>query len=132
MAASAGDKFVERAYDRACQLLAANDGMFFTRIGPYLLAEILVELGADAIGLMPPGFLSPVSWMNVGSLLQPFAAMASRQDIREAVNLHVYTEIWRTLGLGLARPPGRETFLGRLYADHCGNEELSMATAVNG
>lgn len=131
MAAPAGDEFVGRAYERARMLLASNDNMFFTRIGPYLLAEILVEMGVDAIELMPPGFLSSISWMNAGSLLQPFAKVMARQDIRRAINLHVYTEIWRTLGLGLDRPPDPETFLGRLYADHFDDEEFSMQTEVS-
>jgi hypothetical protein len=130
MAAPAGDALMARAYQRACVLLAANDRMFFTRIGPYLLAELVIEMGVDGIELMPPGFLSPVSWMNTASLLQPFERMMAREDIRQAVNLHVYTEMWRTLGLGLDRPPGRETFIGRLYADHLG-EENAMQEAVN-
>jgi len=130
MAMPAGDEFIGRAYERARALLADNDGMFFTRIGPYLLAELLVETGVDAIELMPPGFLSPVSWMNVGSLRQPFAKVMAQQKIRQAVNLHVYTEIWRTLGLGLDRPPGPETFLGRLYADHFGEEQSPMQKAI--
>jgi hypothetical protein len=67
---------------------------------------------------MPPGFLSPVSWMNTASLLQPFERMMAREDMRQAVNLHVYTEMWRTLGLGLDRPPEPDTFIGRLYAHH--------------
>ena len=113
MAAPAGDALMARAYERACALLSESDKMFFTRIGPYLLAELVIEMGVDAIELMPPGFLSPVSWMNTASLLQPFERMMAREDIRQAVNLHVYTEMWRTLGLGLDRPPGRETFIGR-------------------
>lgn len=119
-----------RAYQRACVLLAANDRMFFTRIGPYLLAELVIEMGVDGIELMPPGFLSPVSWMNTASLLQPFERMMAREDMRQAVNLHVYTEMWRTLGLGLDRPPEPDTFIGRLYAHHFG-EENAMQEAVN-
>ena len=130
MAAPAGDALMARAYERACALLAANDKMFFTRIGPYLLAELVIEMGVDEIELMPPGFLSPVSWMNTASLLQPFERMMAREDMRQAVNLHVYTEMWRTLGLGLDRPPEPDTFIGRLYAHHFG-EENAMQEAVN-
>jgi hypothetical protein len=117
MAAPAGDAFVGRAYERACVLLK-SDKMFFTRIGPYLLAELVAEMGSDAVELMPPGFLSPISWMNTGSLLQPYDAVAARPAMRDAINLHVYTEMWRLLGLGLDAPPGPETFLGRLYTRH--------------
>jgi hypothetical protein len=123
MAAESGDAFVSRAYERARELLASNKPMFFTRIGPYLLAEVALELGVDTIEMMPPDFLSPISWMNTASLLQPFDLLMARKEFREAVNVHVYTEMWRTLGLGLERPPGSETFLGRLYADHFGSEE---------
>lgn len=130
MAAPAGDEFVARAYERARQLLAENDRMFFTRIGPYLLAELVVEFGADKIELMPPAFLSPISWLNAASLLQPFDAVMSRLEFQQTVNLHVYTETWRTLGLGLGRPPSPTSFLGRLYAAHFG-EEASPREAVN-
>lgn len=115
MAAPAGDPFVARAYERATALLR-TDKMFFTRIGPYLLAELALEMGVDTIELMPPDFLSPVSWMNTGSLLQPYEAVAALPAMHAATNLHVYTEMWRMLGLGLDRPPPSETFLGRLYA----------------
>jgi hypothetical protein len=130
MAAPAGDPFLARACERSRELLASAEGMFFTRIGPYLLAELLVEMGVDTIDLMPPGFLSPVSWMNAGSLLQPFTAVMARREFRDAVNLHVYTEIWRTLGLGLDRPPGPDTFIGRLYADLVGETDAEPQ-AVN-
>ncbi|MBX9823531.1 MAG: hypothetical protein K2Y27_00915 [Xanthobacteraceae bacterium] len=119
MAAPAHDPFVGRAYERACELLKSEE-MFFTRVGPYLLAEGVVEMGADSIELMPLGFLSPVNWMNTGFLLQPHEAVSARLDVRAATNLHVYTEMWRMLGLGLDRPPPPETFLGRLYADAFG------------
>jgi hypothetical protein len=123
MAAPAGDEMVSRACERAEALLAARESMFFTRIGPYLLAEIALELGVDQIELMPPGFLSPISWMNTASLLQPFEQVMARPEFHGAINVHVYTEMWRTLGLGLDRPPPADTFLGRLYADHCGETD---------
>jgi hypothetical protein len=117
MAAPSGDKFLAIACERADGLLRSPD-MFFTRIGPYLIAEIFAEMGTDSLELMPLGFLSPVDWMNTGSLLQPYEKVAARPEFRNAVNLHVYTEMWRTLGLGLDRPPHPATYLGRLYADH--------------
>ena len=123
MAAPAGDAFVARAYERAAALLKA-DTMFFTRIGPYLLAELVAEMGSDVVELMPPGFLSPISWMNTGSLLQPYERVAARPEMSDAVNLHVYTEMWRLLGLGLDQPPGAESFLGRLYAQHFDEEPV--------
>ena len=119
MAAPAGHAFVERAYERACELLRA-DGVFFTRIGPYLLAELLLESGVDAMDLMPPNFLSAVFWMNTGDLLEPYETIERRLRERDAVNLHAYTEMWRMLGLGLDKPPGVETFLGKLYAEKFG------------
>jgi Glycosyltransferase sugar-binding region containing DXD motif len=126
MAAPAGDTFVERAYARAQALLSKKEDMFFTRIGPFLLAELLVEQDVDAVELMPTGFLSAISWMSAGMLLQPYAKLMARSDIRQAANLHVYTEIWRTLGLGLERPPSPETFLGRLYAEHFREESADL------
>jgi Glycosyltransferase sugar-binding region containing DXD motif len=120
MAAPAGDELVGRAYDRARALLASNEKMFFTRIGPYLLAEVALDLGVDTIELMPPAFLSPISWMNTATLLQPFDVLMSREDFKQAINIHVFTETWRTLGLGLDQPPSPQTFLGRLYADRLG------------
>jgi hypothetical protein len=110
MAAPARDPFVARAYERAAALLK-SDKMFFTRIGPYLLAELVAEMGSGVVELMSPGFLSPISWMNTGSLLQPYESVAARPAMRDAVNLHVYTEMWRLLGLGLDAPPNRETFI---------------------
>ena len=120
MAAPANDEMVVRAYERACAILSSKDKMFFTRIGPYLLAEVALDLGVDKVELMPPNFLSPISWMNTASLLQPFDMLMARQEFQRAINVHVYTEMWRTLGLGLDRPPGEDTFLGRLYARHFG------------
>lgn len=130
MAAPAGDPFLARACERSRELLASAEGMFFTRIGPYLLAELLIEMGVDTIDLMPPGFLSPVSWMNAGSVLQPFTTVMTRREFRDAVNLHVYTETWRALGLGLDHPPGPDTFIGQLYADLVGQTEAEPR-AVN-
>lgn len=129
MAAPAGDPFLARAYDRAVSLLSSSERFFFTRIGPYLLAELLIEMGVHHIELLPPGFLGPVSWLNAASLLQPFEVMMARQDVRQAVNLHVYTETWRALGLGLDCPPSPATFLGRLYYHHFGREKSSQEPA---
>ena len=53
----------------------------------------------------------------------------ARPEFQEAVNVHVYTEMWRTLGLGLDRPPSRESFLGRLYVEHFG-EDAPIQRAV--
>jgi hypothetical protein len=130
MAAPAGDEMVVRAYERAHAILSSNGKMFFTRIGPYLLAEVALELGVDKIELMPPSFLSPVSWMNTASLLQPFDVAMARQEFRQAINIHVYTEMWRTLGLGLDQPPSEETFLGRLYANHFGEQNPTEADST--
>ena len=121
MAAPARDPFVARAYERACDLLK-SEKLFFTRIGPYLLAELVAEMGAGSIELMRLGFLSPVNWMNTGFLLEPYETVSAKLNIKGATNLHVYTEMWRMLGLGLDRPPPPETFLGRLYADAFGAE----------
>jgi hypothetical protein len=126
MAAPAGDALIGRAYERACELLRSDD-MFFTRIGPYLLAELLVEAGVESMQLMPPNFLSAVFWMNTAVLLEPYEAVVRRPAMRDAVNLHVYTEMWRLLGLGLDAPPSEETFLGRLYADRFGRDEVRAA-----
>lgn len=121
MAAPARHAFVGRAYERACELLRAED-VFFTRIGPYLLAELLVECGVESMSLMPPYFLSAVFWMNTADLLHPYESLMQRLKGHDVVNLHIYTEMWRMLGLGLDKPPGRATFLGRLYAEHFDKE----------
>lgn len=121
MAAPAGDPFVERAYERASELLATNE-MFFTRIGPYLIAELIVEMGVSCTDIAPMGFLSPIGPMNTSVLFGPHAALAGRPDFKNALNLHVYTEVWRVLGLGPTRPPAPEAYLGHLYARHCGEE----------
>nr|VFJ52743.1 MAG: Glycosyltransferase sugar-binding region containing DXD motif-containing protein [Candidatus Kentron sp. FW] len=63
MAVPAGDKFMELACERSLELIESKE-MFFTRIGPYLLAELLVEERADEFDLMPPFFLNPVPWMR--------------------------------------------------------------------
>lgn len=120
MAAPAGDELVTRAYARARALLSSDEAMFFTRIGPVLLAEVALELGVGAVELMPLSFLGPISWINTAFLLQPFEVVMARPEFQQAVNVHVFTETWRTLGLGLDQPPSKETFLGRLYADHFG------------
>jgi hypothetical protein len=119
MAAPARHPFMERAYERACELINA-DGVFFTRIGPYLLAELLVEAGVDSMTLMPTNFLSAVFWMSTANLLQPYEDFARRLREQEVVNLHVYTEMWRMLGLGLDQPPSAATYLGRLYEERFG------------
>jgi hypothetical protein len=122
MAAPAGADIMERAYDRASALILSGD-MYFARIGPQLLGEILADGGLEDAFLMPPGFLSPVSWMNTGTLLRPHDEVMARQEMKNIVNMHVYTEMWRMLGLGLDRPPLESTFLGRLYAEKFGARE---------
>lgn len=128
MAAPAHDPFMGRAYERSSEILA-SDKMVFTRIGPFLLAELLLEAGPGEVELMRPGFLSPINWMNTGSLLQSYDTMAALPTFKSAVNLHVYTEMWRLLGLGLDAPPPADTFLGRLYDDHFG-ENTSRESRV--
>lgn len=128
MAMPPGDPFVAEAYRRAEELLHSNR-MFFTRIGPYLLAELLTEAGLDHVDLMPPHFLSAVFWMNTGSLLATYESVSKRADISRAINLHVYTEMWRLLGLGLETPPDPATFLGTLYYRHF-PDELPIRTVA--
>lgn len=130
MAAPARHPFVAQAYERAQKLLHDGD-MFFTRIGPYLLGELIAELGVTSVELAPLGFLGPVNWMNTGSLLQPFETVAARPAFREAANLHVYTEMWRILGLGLDKPPPAKTYLGRLYRHHCVDPEAEPRAVVS-
>jgi hypothetical protein len=61
--------------------------------------------------------------MNTGTLLRPHDEFMDRHDMKNIVNMHVYTEMWRMLGLGLDRPPLESTFLGRLYAEKFGARE---------
>ncbi len=56
--------------------------------------------------------------MNTAFLLRSYDTVTARAEFQHAINVHVYTEVWRMFGLGLDRPPDRATFLGRLYADH--------------
>jgi hypothetical protein len=116
MAAPAGDEFAVRAYDRARALLADRN-MFFTRIGPYLLAELVLEMGIEKVEIMPPQFLGPITPMNAALLFQPFNLVAARKDFQQLINIHAYTEIYRVFGFALDQPPDPESFIGRLYAD---------------
>lgn len=122
MAAPAHSAFVTCAYERSLELLHGKE-LVFTRIGPHLLAELLLEFGVDTLEVMPPNFLSAISWMNTATLLHPYDSVMARLEACGAVNLHVYTEMWRMLGLGLDAPPAPDTFLGHLYAQYFPDED---------
>jgi hypothetical protein len=130
MAAPAGDELVVRAYERARAILAADREMVFTRVGPYLLAEVVLEIGVDKVEIMPPSFLGPISAMNAAFLFQPLDLVMAHRGFQDLVNIHIYTEMWRILGFAFDRPPSPQTFLGRLYADHL-IEEDSTRSVVN-
>lgn len=114
MAAPADDPLQRCALDMAMRI-SDTGNVFFTRIGPQLLAELLGDGGLQGYRLMPTAFLNPVGWMETGALLAPFEQTAARRDITAAPNLHVYTETWRLIGLDLTAPPKGDFFLARLY-----------------
>lgn len=114
MAAPANDPLQKTALKAAEELLADGD-IHFARIGPELLAELLGEGGLQGYQVMPPHFLNPIGWMETGRLLQPFEQTRRMGVLQNAHNLHVYTETWRLIGLGLAQPPKGDGFLPTLY-----------------
>lgn len=115
MAAPAGCPLQQTALARARSLRDRGD-MHFARIGPELLAELLWRMGPLGYALPGPEFLNPLGWMETGRLLAPFADVAALPVLKTARNIHVYTETWRLIGLGLNAPPEGESFLGALYA----------------
>jgi len=114
MAAPANDPLQRTALETAQELLASGE-MHFARIGPELLAELLGDGGAQGYQVLPPHFLNPIGWMETGRLLQPFETTRRIEVLQKAHNLHVYTETWRLIGLGLTRPPEGGGFLPTLY-----------------
>ncbi|SNY50086.1 Glycosyltransferase sugar-binding region containing DXD motif-containing protein [Pseudooceanicola antarcticus] len=114
MAAPAGDPLQRLALETAQELLR-DSTLHFARIGPELLAELLGDLGAGSYRLLPPQFLNPIGWMEVGRLMEPYEAVRASQSLDHAHNLHLYTETWRTIGLGVNAPPEGAGFLPTLY-----------------
>jgi hypothetical protein len=122
MAAPPDDPLQRTALAAAEELRAGND-MHFAQIGPELLAQLLAAGGHKDYDLMPPDFLNPIGWMQTGQLLAPFDTMRRAPCLSAARNIHVYTETWRLIGLGLDTPPPAQSFLGTLRA------RLAEATA---
>lgn len=114
MAAPANDPMQRQALAAAEEVLA-TEAMHFARIGPELLAELLGQGGQQGYQVLPPHFLNPIGWMETGRLLQPFGATRQLPVLQNAHNLHVYTETWRLIGLGLSEPPKGDGFLPKLY-----------------
>ncbi len=114
LAARAGDPMLRRAVERSRQVIEA-DGVHFSRIGPDLLAELLSVEPFARRKMMPPAFLNPVTWMETAALLRAPDALSQYLEDPNTLNLHVYTETWRMIGLDLATPPGTDTAIGALY-----------------
>lgn len=114
MAAPAHDP-LQRTALRMSQDLIDSGEVHFARIGPELLAELLGQDGLQGYRVLPPHFLNPVGWMETGRLLEPFDRTRKLEVLKSAHNLHVYTETWRLIGLGLTEPPRRDGFLPELY-----------------
>ncbi len=114
MAAPANDPMQCQALVAAEEILASGT-MHFARIGPELLAELMGQGGQQGYQVLPPHFLNPIGWMETGRLLQPFGATRHLPVLQKAHNLHVYTETWRLIGLGLSEPPQGDGFLPTLY-----------------
>lgn len=126
MAAPAGCALQETALDRA-MALAHRDDMHFARIGPELLAELIGTDGLQGYDLLPVDFLNPIGWMETGRLLDPFADVARDPRLATARNLHVYTETWRLIGLGLQSRPTDGGFLAQL-AERLDDPDLQAAS----
>lgn len=114
MAAPANDPLQRTALRLSQDILEAG-AMHFARIGPELLAELIGQDGLQGYRILPPHFLNPVGWMETGRLLDSFERTRKLEVLKKAHNLHVYTETWRLIGLGLAEPPRRDGFLPELY-----------------
>lgn len=115
MAAPPGDP-LQRAARVAAEEALEDGDLHFARIGPELLAELLAGGGLDDYALMPPAFLNPIGWMQTGRLVAPFARQRLDPAFAAARSIHVYTETWRLIGLGLDRPPPQDSFLARMQA----------------
>lgn len=114
MAAPANDPLQRTALQLSEELVEAG-AVHFARIGPELLAELIGQDGLQGYRVLPPHFLNPVGWMETGRLLEPFERTRKLDVLKDAHNLHVYTETWRLIGLGLSEPPRRDGFLPELY-----------------
>lgn len=114
MAAPANDP-LQRTALRMSQDLVETGAVHFARIGPELLAELIGQDGLQGYRVLPPHFLNPVGWMETGRLLEPFERTRKLDVLKNAHNLHVYTETWRLIGLGLSEPPRQDGFLPELY-----------------
>jgi hypothetical protein len=107
MAAPASCPFQTAALERA-EMLHSQPGMHFARIGPELLAEMVWQGGGQGYDLLPPDFLNPIGWMETGRLMGPFEQTAAVLSRTRARCLHVYTETWRLIGLGLDAEPAED------------------------
>lgn len=114
MAAPAGDPLQKEAASASLERLQAGD-FHFGRIGPELLCDMIGNGGAQGYRILPVAFLNPVGWMETGLLTRPSSVLRSRGILETAMNIHVYTETWRLLGMNLAEPP-ESGFLSVLYA----------------
>lgn len=114
MAAPANDPLQRTALRLSEELVEAGT-VHFARIGPELLAELIGQDGLQGYRILPPHFLNPVGWMETGRLLEPFERTRKLDVLKSAHNLHVYTETWRLIGLGLSEPPRQDGFLPELY-----------------
>lgn len=114
MAAPAGDPLQEIALMRSQELIERGN-IHFARIGPELLAELIGDGGLQGYRLLPTDFMNPIGWMETGRLLQPHSQIKKCASIKNAHNLHVYTETWRLLGLSLSQAPSDDSFLSVMY-----------------
>lgn len=131
MAARAECSFQRRAMERAGHILDQGK-VYFTRIGPELLAELSIEDLPPAYRLLPTWFLNPISWLETGQLLAPFDTIARLPVLARAPNLHVYTETWRVIGLDLHTPPKGDGFLATLYDRLMHTSGIGMRQLMSG
>lgn len=113
MAAPPGDRLQLEAAAASLERMQAKD-FHFGRIGPELLCDMIGNGGAQGYHILPMSFLNPVGWMETGVLTRPSQALRDRGVLDSAMNIHVYTETWRLLGMNLREPP-ESGVLSELY-----------------
>ena len=129
LAAPMNDSYVKLAYSQALDLVEKKQ-VYFTRIGPQLLAELISDYGKMGYSLATKDFLNPIGWMEIGILADDFDSVAKRLKKQKPHNVHLYTESWRISGLSLDSKPDKKSFIGTFYAAYLENDK-SCLTKIN-
>lgn len=126
LASPVNDPLVKLAYAKALELVNKKQ-VYFTRIGPQLLAELVYEYGKMGFLLAKKSFLNPLGWMEIGMLADDFDSVANRLKKQKPHNVHLYTESWRISGLSLDTKPDKDSFIGTFYAAYLENDQDCLA-----